>query len=516
MTEIPMGLVGVHPRVPIGVHINMSVRGDNGAPTMGGRFWLMAQPTVSRKFSSGQKSWSALSRDFHPRFREWNAEAQRLGQELDPRKGAGKVGMLRGNIVHARWEDAASWNRSAQKLPAPHPNPSLSRRPACEGNGIRARRFVRNHGDVEVFDTIACPNQLCPFAQSGSCKPDTSLIFKLRWNEADPWEAQFPALLAHWHTGGWESTAALMGLFEYVLGTEALLSPEDRSQTTEEERASWRPGFAAALGLTAADISLVGMPFTMSVHYRTKAGDSRNPAGSRFPVVSFSPEGDLEAWLVAQHQRRTLLAGAPEPLALPAASVREEEFIETTRHEARLETSGAVLGDVVDVVGEALPDPAEPAVELDSRKLLEEIGAVLTERCGDDGDRRAEALHAAFGLERREVAKLPAEQLAAGLAVLREHLARPAEEPTESEPPPPALLSWERRKRLTELAEAKFDSHGVGVLLGIIERLAGTRDIAQCPAAHDTAILRALKEEEMRRLKASPADGGAARRPRKI
>lgn len=510
MTEIPMGLVGVHPRQPIGVHINMSIRGDNGAPTFGGRFWLMAQPTLSRKYSSGQKSWTALARDEHPRFIAWNTEARKLGSELDPKRGAGRVGMLRGNIVHARWNDAAGWNRSAQKLPAPHPNPSLSRRPACEGNGIRARRFVRNHGDEEVFQSIACPNQLCPFAQAGVCKPDTNLVFKLRWNEGDPWELQFPALLAHWHTGGWESTAALMGLFEYVLGSEALLSPEDRAQATDEERSTWRPGFASALGLRSEDVSLVGMPFSMSVHYRTKAGDSRNPSGSRFPVVSFSPEGDLEAWLVAQHQRRTLLAGvAPETLALPPASVADPGFVEITRHEARLEATGAVLDEVIDV--EAVVDPI-PA-------LLAEIkAAAVALHPGEPESRVAATLRSVFDVAKpADMRTLSEAQLNEGLVTLcglRSARAEAEAEPTAgvlerheiAEPfgrgePQPLMLSPERRARLIELAELKFGPEGKRVLLDFVEKTAGTRDLAQCPAIHDTSILRFMKDEEVRRLR---------------
>lgn len=368
MTEIPLGLVGARPRQPVGVHVSMALTGENGAPTMGGRFWFTTQATQSRKFGgNGRKEWSRLTRDLEPRFRAWNAECHKLGEELALKRGAGRVGFLKGNIVHARWSDAASWNRAASKLPAPNPNPP-SRRPACEGNGLWALRFRGAGKDgVERFDRIACPNRLCEFAESGACKPDTHFFFKLRWDRSDAFEAQFPELIAHWHTGGWESTEALMGLFEYVLGTEALLGSEDLAQATEEERAAWRPGFAAALGLKPSQVNLVGMPFAMSVHYRTKAGDEKNPGGKRFPVVSFSTDGDLEAWLVSQAQtRRTLIAAAPEPLTLPAVS--DPDFIDVTRHEARIETSGLPLsvdplppvdGPVAERV--AVRDPLPPA-----------------------------------------------------------------------------------------------------------------------------------------------------------
>jgi len=249
------------------------------------------------------------------------------------------------------------------KFPAGHENPK-SLRPACEGNGITALRFTGMTGDEERFERIACPNLDCPFAMAGQCKPSAHLVFMLRWDRSDPFEAGFPALVAEYTTGGWESLAGMRGLFEFVLGTAAVRTPEEVATATADERATWRAGLAAELGI--AETSLVGMPFVMTVTERTKAAKGNAATGTRYPVVSFSPDGDLVEWLLNQARRRKELAGAPEPLALPSASVQAPYFEEITRHESRAE----VRQEVLDIT-------PEPPVRLpaDSIAELQEIAA---------------------------------------------------------------------------------------------------------------------------------------------
>jgi hypothetical protein len=357
-SSTPTGLVGVHPRVPIGVHVNLAIKGQNGAPTHKGRFWLMTQTTHSQEFKAGGgKQYRQLARDLHASFGAWNEGAMALGNDIT-RRGPGRFGFLRGNLVHAKWHEAARWNRAAQKLPEGHPNPP-SRRPACSGNGIDALRYRGlDAAGVEIFDRIPCPNRECVFAMQGLCRAEAHLIFRLRWNPDDPFEGQFPALLAHFTTRGWESTEGLMGLLEHVLGTEALLTPEQRKFATDEDRATWRAGLAAELGIK--NPSLMGMPFQMSVSDKTKAADAGSPQGKRFPVVSFSPDGDLMEWLLLQGRQRRALATGITPAGLLPASVEDEDFLAIDRHEARLEIDPAAIEPVV-VEAEEVSLPNNPS-----------------------------------------------------------------------------------------------------------------------------------------------------------
>lgn len=397
--DLPLGLVGLRGRDPIGVHVSLGIKGPNGAPAMKGRFWLMGQATHNVEFQAGGgKRYSQLARDEHPAFAPWNATARSLGRDV-PRTGAGAVGTLRGNLIHADWRDAALWYRSAQKLPEGHPNPK-SRKPACEGNGLSARRFRGVESGEEVFDPIACPNGECPFAMSGLCKPAGHLIFMLRWDRVDPFQARFPALVAEWTSRGWESLANLRGLLELVLGTAALLTDEERRFADAEARERWKPGLAAEFGIERP--SLVGMPFLMTVSERTKAADAGAATGHRFPVVSFSPDGDLVEWLLGQARKRAELSssGSP-PLFLPPATVRDDDFLDVDRHESRLEV-----------------DPVAGLVELPpTARTADDLWREVKQRVGAD----AEACRAAY----REVLptgkeSTPAE-VEAGFAALLQH-----------------------------------------------------------------------------------------------
>jgi hypothetical protein len=350
----PQGLVGAGERPAIGVHLSNAVKSKtNGAPTGRGRFYFTTQTTKAREFqaSSGSK-YSSPSRDLHPSFRAWNDGAMGLPEVLGP-AGPGRFGIVRGNLIWADLRHSARWSRVCQKMdgkPAPP-----SRRPACEGNGISARRFVEMRGDEEVYATIPCPNEDCPFAMSRACKPSAHLVFRLRWNPADPFEAQFPSLICEWNTNGWQSLAAMRGLFELVLGTAALRTPEEVAMATAEERAAWLPGLARDFGVD--NPSLLGLPFVMVMGERTKPAKPGQAAGTRYPVVSFSFDGDPAEWLMLQRRQRDFLAAgtAPAPLLLP--SVQDPLFAAVTRHESRVE----IMPEVVDPPAEARLLPEDVA-----------------------------------------------------------------------------------------------------------------------------------------------------------
>lgn len=331
--DIPSGLVGIHPRQGVGCHISMAVRNNRGTPDYKGRFFITTEQTHSETFETGHRY---KTRTLHPSFVAWNNAAFGLGENVNSRKGPGRLGTLKGNLVHAKWQQAAFWNRAAQKLPHGHPNPPLSLKPACEGDGISALRFKAVEDGREAFERIACPNRECEFAMCGACKPSAHLIFRLRWDREDAAEAKFPSLLAHWNSRGWESMENMVGLLEMIVGTEALLPEVARKLAGETERAKWKAGMAAELGIK--DVSLMGLPFAMTIGERTKPPDERNPQGYRYPVVNFSPDGDWLEWLLMQARTRRELAGSPAPQdALPPASVQDQDFLEIIRHEARVE-----------------------------------------------------------------------------------------------------------------------------------------------------------------------------------
>jgi hypothetical protein len=339
----PNGMAGIRPRDPIDVHVSMAMKGANGAPSSGGRFWLTSQSTHSHQFTAGQKSYSSLARDLHPGFVAWNQVAQALGRDA-PRAGAGKVGTLRGNLVHSRLQDLARWSRAMQKYPKGDGDSPASKRPACEGNGVRAIRFYGMEEDKEIYREIACPNRECQYAMRGLCHADAHLIFRLRWDKSDSWQAGFNESIAEWNTGGWESLANLAGLFELILGTEAVLTLGGIALPPDFPADQLRPGLAKELGVL--NPSLVGMPFVMTIGWKTKAADASSPQGKRYPVVSFSPDGDMAAWLIAQRRNRAELSQGSAPLALIPASVQDADFEETVRHESRIELTGSPLAQL--------------------------------------------------------------------------------------------------------------------------------------------------------------------------
>lgn len=308
--ELPLGLLGISPRNPIGVKVNCGIRSRErgGAPTAKDRFWLMTPESATEKFGSS----SEMARQLHPAFAAWNKLAM-AGSEK--KRGDARLGTLRGNIVHHAWQDAATWNRAAQKLPSPHQNPP-SRRPACQGNGISATRYEGSGPDGERYASIACPNRMCQFAMNGACKPFGGLLFQLRWSPTDPFEREFQPLLALWTTRGWRSLENLVGLLEYVLGTEAILTAEDREHSTADQRTKWRPGLAAGLGIK--NPSVFGLPFTMTISERTSPAKQ-----ARYSVVSFSPDGNLMEWLSLQMERREALVAGASRLALPSIRAAE-------------------------------------------------------------------------------------------------------------------------------------------------------------------------------------------------
>ena len=319
--EAPRGLLGIRPHIPVGVAVTVGIKAaKTGQPIRKDCFWMMSSDATLGEFQGGNRSYKSPVRTPHPDFAAWNQKAK---------EGPDGVSSIRGNFVHADWRQAALWNRSAHKLPEPNSNPP-SLRPACEGNGVSARRYRGLKDGEEVFEKIACPNDLCPFAmEQGSrpalCKPFASLIFRLRWNPADPFESQFPGMLAKWSTRGWHAASGLIGLLELILGTEAV--------APDTPREAWRTGIAADLGIE--NPTMTGFPFSAVVIKKTTDGKV-------YPVVRFSPDGDPVQWLLSQRRQRLELGGVVT-LALGAATVNDPDYVDHARHMDRAELDGVII-----------------------------------------------------------------------------------------------------------------------------------------------------------------------------
>lgn len=370
--DTPTGLVGAEPSGRVFAWVTLGLRGKSGAPILKDRFWIMNPTAAGRQFGHHY----ALARDPHPSYQRWNElgrsveTLKKKGQLEEAEAARSRVAMMRGNLVHAELADSALWNRSAMKLPDPHPNPK-SMRPCCEGNGIRARRFVGVEEGVEVFKEMACPNRLCEFAMAGLCKPSATLVFMPRWRKDDPFEADFPAAVVGWSTRGWHSLENLLGLYELILGTGAVCPWKPEKE--------WKRGLAQELGVDRP--SLFGLPFVMSVSEKTVPGKQQ-----RFPVVSFSPDGDLGAWLLAQKQQREALAAGSPLAALPPApaSVRDPE-LQPIVDQARAEFDPAMVEPIE-------PETTAPTLPLHQEALLAPEKAAKLLRMAEAANVSPEAL----------------------------------------------------------------------------------------------------------------------------
>ncbi len=250
-----MSIKDLHPREPIGAVVSIGKKDSSrGFPTQTDR-WHIVQP----KEDNGV-------RPPHPAFNGFNNAAP------EARK------VIRGNIVHSTRDECMEYNLKAQILDKSHPD----KRPACIGNGVTAVRWV-GPGPDEFMD-IKCLNERCEYRQAASnrppkCKPFARLLFRLSWKEG----SQLPSPLVKFTTGSWNTTANLVGFFDYI------------------------DTVANQLGLT--EYSLFGFPFVLTLTRQTKASTK-----SAFPVVTFSPEMDpVEFFMkqranIAQLQNQNLIS----------------------------------------------------------------------------------------------------------------------------------------------------------------------------------------------------------------
>lgn len=238
---------GLTAREPVGVVATIGHKGDRGQPVDTDRFFLVL-PTA-------EKVGSTEIRRPHPEFRAFN--------EADPERRQ----MLKGTLVHLAVTECWEYHLKAQVLPglAAHP----SRAPHCTGDGSSARRW-----DGQQFTPILCPNELCKYRQGDGakvCKPFGRVLFRLRWADG----VRMPGLLCKLTTQSWHSVAALKGFFDYVTQQAQLLG---------------------------GPLGIYGVPFGLTLSRKTKSsqGQEGKGVGRAFPVMSASPDGDLQQFFVAR------------------------------------------------------------------------------------------------------------------------------------------------------------------------------------------------------------------------
>ena len=258
------GLVG---RDPVGAVVTVGKKGDNGAPTDRDRFYF--------KQVFAQDVGGVLRKGEHPAFAAYNSAAP------DKRR------ILRGNLVHASIDDWFEAGLAAQTLKGFPSHPKKI--PTCCGDGRKATRFYGKKEDgSDDFRVIDCPNDLC-FARQGKskeCKPAMRFLFRVNWNEG----IALPKILVRLVSHSWNSAANFQGMFDYI-----------RDQ-------------AAAFGL--ADFSVFGIPFSINLTEKTNPEEK-----SRFPVLTITPECDLQDYFVWQRKQLESFGGK---LALPAPLSAEE------------------------------------------------------------------------------------------------------------------------------------------------------------------------------------------------
>lgn len=275
------GIEGLTPRDPIGAVLTVGTKGPKGNPTETDRFYFKVADSV--------KVGDQLTKPLHPGFAAFNSAEATHRQTIA------------GNLVHATEAEAFHYALSAQVLgpswkafPNAHPN----RLPICSGDGTKATRLYGIGTDgKEDWREIDCPNERCEYrlGKVKPCKPSMRFLFRPRWKAGSPLPTPLTLLLSH----SWNTAARFLGFFRHV---------------TEQAR---------HLGLS--DFSLYGLPFVLTLAYKTKPSEA-----SRFPVISISPDADLIAFFLAQREQlRQIGAGVPTGL-LPAKLTDPEQNDPTT------------------------------------------------------------------------------------------------------------------------------------------------------------------------------------------
>lgn len=263
------GLVGPD---PVGAVLTIGTKSASGTPTDRNMFYI--------KSVFAQDVNGTLRKEPHPAFASFNTAA------------AEKRRVIKGHLVHHRKEDCFEASLAAQKL---KDFPSHPRKiPTCCGNGIEATRFYGKRDDGrDDFRTLPCPHSLCIYRQgkTPSCKPAVRFLFRISWAEG----VTLPRILVRFVSHSWNTAKMFEGFFSYLA--------------------------AQAHGFGLSDYSLFGVPFSLTLVEKTSPEDK-----SRFPVVTISPEADMQEFFGWQRRQLESFGGKlalPAPLSAPENSAPE-------------------------------------------------------------------------------------------------------------------------------------------------------------------------------------------------
>lgn len=228
----------------------------------------------------------------HPAFAKYN--------ELAPEHRR----TIRGVIVHASPDRAYNLQLRNQQGPVAivgknekgGPKQHPQKRPFCTSrDGKNAERWMG--GDANNFVKIPCPNRLCEFRKAVGdspvpCKPEAKFLFRPTWKDGFPLPAPLMKLVTH----SWNSSDALEGFFRYI--------DENAKQ------------------LGVPNYTLYGLQFVITLAKKKRQGDAGTARS--FPVLSISPDCDLQHFLFTQQDREQLYA---RPVAaLTDAQTPEEDY----------------------------------------------------------------------------------------------------------------------------------------------------------------------------------------------
>jgi len=271
------GIAGVKGKEPVGAVLTIGTKtGPRSHPTDRDRFYIKVPDS------------SEDMRACHPAFTVFNA--------ADPARRK----TVRGVLVHSSETECFEWHRKAQKLPPPFQN--HSKLPACTGDGKQAKRLVMLPDKSVEFLDMACPNDLCQYAQQPNpqtppaCKPWARLLFQPVWQDGPTGPSPLPTPLMKFTTQSWHSVDAMVGFFDYIR-EQAALCGVDKPQ-------------------------LFGLPFEI-----TLAEKSSPEKRTKFPVVRLSVTTQLQAFLIGQMQRGQQLAQGKQYIALTDGSEQEPSVI---------------------------------------------------------------------------------------------------------------------------------------------------------------------------------------------
>lgn len=250
-------------------------------------------------------------REPHPSFEGFNS--------LHPEK----CRMIRARIVN--WQESEAYKNflGAYKAPENGRYKGPEKGYWCQGNGVKARRFVDGQ-----FKEITCPNKLCEFSQEGSgprgqgthCKPHIELVAQFNWPEGNP----FPRVLFEWDSQSWNNVANIEGMFTHI------------------------SDLATKIGYPVGKFPLVNLCFTMHLKERHKAK-------KKFPEVSFSIDDDLMKFMHGNHA-----------LAQNAEAVQQVQ-LEAPKHLGALPPPGYTEHDMQEAKNAALSPSRQPKNVRDSK-----------------------------------------------------------------------------------------------------------------------------------------------------